>query len=121
MDFASKTDLTRYGRDELLDLRQSKSAQKPPPYPFSQNIIRLGIQSSIITDEQQGQADKFKELRDAFPSLTTGNLDPNLLKLLDDYHRSLLYPHENVSYKGKRYEWYLLVILNLGVLYRIQQ
>lgn len=71
----------------------------PPPYQSSQNINRLDIrrQKDNKPDEPKEQ---FKALRDMLPSLTMGSWDPELLKLISNYHRSLLYPNENPSFKG---------------------
>lgn len=101
MDFASKTNLTRYSRDELLAVKQSRSSQKPPPYQSFQNIIRFDIRKHD-NEEPKEKGDQFKVLREILPELTTREWDPKLTKLLEDYHRSLLYPPESVLYKGEK-------------------
>lgn len=99
MDFESKKKLKRYGREELLELKLSNTTEMSPK--TSQNITRLDInRRSKPDDREEGNEEKFKALRDLLPSLSQGSWDPNLMKLLNNYHRSLLYPRENLSFKG---------------------
>lgn len=99
MYYSSKTNVARYDKRELMQLKESKTAQAPPTIFYEPRIIRLNILKYNQThpDDYQIQMNKFREM---LPNLSP-TLNPNLLDLLNNYHRSLLYPNYNYSSNGK--------------------
>lgn len=91
MHFSSNRSVTRYKREELEVLKESKTSQSPPLCLYDPKIIRL----NILKYEQSHSEDyesQMKAFRELLPNLSMSSWDPKVLELLNTYHRSLLYP-----------------------------
>lgn len=95
MDFSSKSEVTRYGKTELMALKSAKSSRSPPCQYLPQ-IIRLNILKTELEDYEI----EMKPFGDLMSNLAGNNWDPKLMEMLNTYHRSLLYPNFNAM--GKR-------------------
>lgn len=76
LDFHSrKNSLTRYGMEELMNLKDTRHAQSPPSCLFDPNLLRLGI----FTDHPS----PYQTYRQQLQNITMPKFDSNLLKLLN--------------------------------------
>lgn len=99
MYYSSKANVARYDKRELMMLKESRTAQSPPPAFYDPRIIRLNILKYKQTHPEDYEI-QMKEFRELLPNLSQ-NWDPKLLELLNNYHRSLLYPNYNYMGNGK--------------------
>lgn len=99
MHFAANTNVTRYDKKEMEILRDSKSSQAPPPCLYDPNIIRLNI-LKYQKDHPEDYDSQMKTFRELLPNLSTSSWDPNVLELLNNYHKTLLVSH-NYVHNGK--------------------
>lgn len=80
-------------------LKASRTAQSPPPCLYDPRVIRLNIlkYQNSHPEDYESQMKTFREL---LPNLSMSSWDPKVLELLNNYHKSLLYPH-NYVHNGK--------------------
>lgn len=102
IDFASKTNVTRYVKVELMLLKNTRTAQTPPLCRYDQRIVRLNIfkdnpepPQRDDTDSQQNQA-----FPQQVPNLTINNWDAKVFDNIQNYHRSLMFSQFD-QFKGK--------------------
>lgn len=101
MQFAVRPETKmRYDKEELKSLKNSQLSQSPPPCLYNPKIIRLNILKYTPghSEDYEGQMKSFREL---LPKLSLSNWSPSILDLLNNYHRSLLYPQFNYTDNSK--------------------
>jgi hypothetical protein len=96
MHFSAYKRVTRYEKREMEALRESKSAQAPPLCAFDPKVIRL----NILKTQPDDYEDQMKTFRELLPNLAMNSWDPKVLELLNNYHKSLLFPH-NYGHNGE--------------------
>lgn len=99
MHFSTNRHVIRYQALELNVLKDAKLSQSPPPCLYNPRIIRLNIlkYQQDHTEDYESQMRAFREL---LPNLSMTSCDPKVLDMLNNYHRSLLFPH-NYIHNGK--------------------
>lgn len=86
----------RYDMDELKKLRGARMSQSPPACLYNPHIIRLNI-LKYTNEHPEDYENQLKSFRELLPKLSMTSWDPKFLDLLNNYHRSLLYPQYNNS------------------------
>jgi hypothetical protein len=103
MQFSTQTNLARYGRAELMALKEKKLAQAPPACQYDPRVIKM----NILKYKQQhpdDYEDQLKTFRSLLPNLSLSSWDPKLLDLLTNYQRSVLRPQpEPPVFHGSEY------------------
>lgn len=99
MHFAANTNVTRYNKKEMERLRDLKTSQAPPPCLYDPNIIRLNI-LKYQKNHPEDYESQMKTFRELLPNLSMSSWDPNVLELLNNYHKTLLVSH-NYVHNGK--------------------
>lgn len=91
MHFSVETNVTRYSKSDLYNLRETKAAKALPPCRFIPRIAQLDIlRISPEQQQQQQQAeDPLKAFRSVLPNLSWQNWDPKNFDMLTNYQRSL--------------------------------
>lgn len=104
IDFASKTNVTRYVKVELMLLKNARSAQMPPLCRFDQRIVKLDIFKNEPEALQREDSDHQKKafLQQVPPNLTINNWDAKVYDHIQNCHRSLMFPQLHHYNKGKR-------------------
>lgn len=104
IDFASKTNVTRYVKVELMMLKNTRSAQAPPLCRFDQRIARLDIFKNGSEPPRREDLDNQKNKpfhQQAPPNLTINNWDAKVYDHIQNCHRSLMFPQLHHYNKGK--------------------
>ena len=99
MQFAANTNVTRYNKKEMEVLRESTTSQAPPPCLYDPKIIRLNI-LKCQKNHPEDYESQMKTFRELLPNLSMSSWDPNVLELLNNYHKTLLVSH-NYVHNGK--------------------
>lgn len=89
-----------YNLDELRNLRRARMSQSPPACLYNPNVIRLNI-LKYTHDHPEDYENQMKSFRELLPKLSMSSWDPKFLDMLNNYHRSLLYPHYNYTNNSK--------------------
>lgn len=102
IDFASKTNVTRYVKVELMLLKNTQTAQTPPLCRYDQRIMRLNIFKDDPEPPQRDDIDS--QQNQAFPqqvpNLTINNWDAKVFDNIQNYHRSLMFSQFD-QFKGE--------------------
>jgi hypothetical protein len=97
MQFAVRPDTKmKYDKEELMSLKNSQLSQSPPSCLYNPKIIRLNI-LKYTPDHSEDYESQMKSFRELLPKLSLSNWNPSILDLLNNYHRSLLYPQFNYT------------------------
>lgn len=101
MQFAVRPDTKmKYDKEELKSLKNSQLSQSPPSCLYNPKIIRLNI-LKYTPDHSEDYESQMKSFRELLPKLSLSNWNPSILDLLNNYHRSLLYPQFNYTDNSK--------------------
>jgi hypothetical protein len=96
MQFSIRPNTTmRYDMEELRNLRRARMSQSPPPCLYNPHIIRLNILKYSTNDHPDDYESQMKSFRELLPKLSMSSWDPKFLDMINNYHRSLLYPQYN--------------------------
>lgn len=102
IDFASKSNVTRYLKLELMMLKNSRTAQTPPLCRYDQRIARLNIfkDDPEPSQREEGDSQQTKAFSPQVPNLTINNWDAKVFDHIQNYHRSLMFPQFE-QFKGE--------------------
>lgn len=90
MRFSSQNELTRYGKAELMALKETSSAKSPPMCQLDQRIARLNILNEKKDEIYEKQQQHEQHFRNLMPNFTNNwDRNNNFLALLNNYHGSL--------------------------------
>jgi hypothetical protein len=121
MQFSTQTHLARYGRAEMLALKEKKLAQAPPACQYDPKVIKMNI-LKYSPQHSEDYESQMKTFRNLLPNLSLSSWDPKLLELFNNYQRSVLQPSpqpQPLVFNGSEYEFPPEALLELSS-YRIR-
>jgi hypothetical protein len=89
----SDRNLTRYGKYELIALKEHMNESNRPPQCFYDptlmrlNIFKYNVQHPELFEQQMNS------FREKLQNLTLQSWDPNVLHMLNNYHNAILNPN----------------------------